>query len=128
MIFDDLSEFIDFLEKKKELIRIKAEVDPILEITEITDRISKKGGPALLFEKVKGSNIPLVINLFGSFRRMSWALGVDDFGSIGDRFSSFLSAKPNLKFLQKIEILKELYKLSTSKPKEVKKSSLSGDC
>lgn len=122
MIFDDLSEFIDFLEKKKELIRIKAEVDPILEITEITDRISKKGGPALLFEKVKGSNIPLVINLFGSFRRMSWALGVDDFGSIGDRFSSFLSAKPNLKFLQKIEILKELYKLSTSKPKEVKKA------
>ncbi len=122
MIFDDLSEFIDFLEKKKELIRIKAEVDPILEITEITDRISKKGGPALLFEKVKGSNIPLVINLFGSFKRMGWALGVDDFGSIGDRFSSFLNAKPDLKFLQKIDILKELYKLSTSKPKEVKKA------
>ncbi len=122
MIFDDLTEFIDFLEDKKELIRIKTEVDPVLEITEITDRISKKGGPALVFEKVKGSNIPLVINLFGSYKRMSWALGVDDFNTISDRFSMLLKATPNLKFSQKIEILKELYKLSTSKPKEVKKA------
>ncbi len=56
MIFNDLREFVDFLEAKKELVRIKTEVDPVLEVTEITDRISKKGGPALLFEKVKGSH------------------------------------------------------------------------
>lgn len=51
MIFDDLREFIDFLEDKKELVRIKKEVDPVLEVTEIADRISKKGGSALLFRK-----------------------------------------------------------------------------
>ncbi|MBE0426033.1 MAG: menaquinone biosynthesis decarboxylase [Nitrospirae bacterium] len=122
MIFNDLRGFVDFLEDKKELVRIKTEVDPLLEITEITDRISKKGGPALFFEKVKGSHIPLVINLFGSYRRMSWALGVEDFGHITERFSSLLKATPDLKLRQKLEILKELYRLSTSRPKEVKKA------
>ncbi|HZV45838.1 MAG TPA: hypothetical protein VFG06_00650 [Thermodesulfovibrionales bacterium] len=71
MVCNDLREFIEFLENKKELIRIKSEVDPILEVTEITDRISKKQGPALLFEKVKGSPYPIAINLFGSYQRMA---------------------------------------------------------
>jgi 4-hydroxy-3-polyprenylbenzoate decarboxylase len=122
MIFSDLREFIDFLENKKELVRIKAEVDPILEVTEIADRISKKGGPALFFKKVKDSNIPLVINLFGSYQRMSWALCMDDFKSISERFYSLLKVEPDLKFRQKLEILHELYKLSISKPREVKKA------
>ncbi len=122
MIFDDLREFIDFLEDKKELVRIKAEVDPVLEVTEITDRISKKGGPALLFEKVKGSEMPIVINLFGSYRRMGWALGADDFTSISQRFAPFLKGDLNLNLRQKLEVLYGLYKLSASKPKEVKKA------
>lgn len=71
MVCNDLREFIEFLKNKKELIRIKSEVDPILEVTEITDRISKKQGPALLFEKVKGSPYPIAINLFGSYQRMA---------------------------------------------------------
>ncbi len=122
MIFNDLREFIDFLEKKKELIRIKTEVDPVLEVTEITDRISKKGGPALLFEKVKGSQYPIAINLFGSYQRMAWSLGLDDFNDIGEKFSSLLNTDPDMKLRQKIEALFDLYKLSVSKPKEVKKA------
>jgi 4-hydroxy-3-polyprenylbenzoate decarboxylase len=90
MIWDDLREFIRFLEEKKELVRIKAEVDPVLEVAEITDRISKKGGPGLLFEKVKGSEIPIATNIFGSYQRMSWALGVNDFNSINKRFTELL--------------------------------------
>jgi len=122
MIFQDLREFIDFLEKKKELVRITTEVDPVLEVTEITDRISKKGGPALLFEKPKGSNIPIAINLFGSFQRMSWALGVDDFQAVNNKFSHFLNMDADLTLRQKAEALYGLYKLSTSKPKEVRKA------
>ncbi|MEW6215544.1 MAG: menaquinone biosynthesis decarboxylase [Nitrospirota bacterium] len=122
MIFNDLREFIDFLDDKGELVRIKAEVDPILEVTEIVDRISKKGGPALLFEKVKGSQIPLLINIFGSYQRISWALGVNDFSVISQRFSSLFKIDFDLKFRQKIEFLHGLYKLSNSKPREVKKA------
>jgi len=122
MVCNDLREFIGFLEEKKELVRVKSEVDPVLEVTEITDRISKKQGPALLFEKVKGSPYPIAINLFGSYQRMAWALGLNDFGEIGQQFSSLLKTDPDMKFMQKIEALFDLYKLSTSKPKEVKKA------
>src|ERR1051325_11665045 len=66
---EDLREFIRTLEAAGELKRIRTEVDPILEISEIADRVSKRGGPALLFENVKGSRMPLLINAFGSDRR-----------------------------------------------------------
>ena len=122
MIFDDLRSFIKFLEKKKELIRVRAEVDPILEITEITDRVSKKHGPALFFEHVKGTNVPVVMNLFGSYQRMSWALGMRDFNDIGEKFASLLKVEPNLGLRQKLEALYELYKLTVAKPKIVKKA------
>ncbi len=126
MIFQDLREFIHFLEKKKELVRITAEVDPVLEVTEITDRISKKGGPALLFENPKGSKIPIAINLFGSYQRMSWALGVDDFNTVNKKFSHFLNVDVDLTLRQKMETLYGLYKLSTSKPKGGQEGALSG--
>lgn len=120
MPFLDLREFIEFLEEKRELIRVKSEVDPYLEITEISDRISKRQGPALLFEKVKGSRYPLAINLFGSYQRMAWALGLEQFSDIGQRFSTILTAEPNMTFMRKIETLLEFYKVSRSTPKEVK--------
>jgi 4-hydroxy-3-polyprenylbenzoate decarboxylase len=122
MMFNDLGEFIDFLEKKKELVRIKTEVDAVLEITEITDRMSKRGGPALFFEKVKGSQYPVAINLFGSYQRMAWSFGLNDFSEIGQQFSSLMKPDPDMKLRQKLEALFDLYKLSTSKPKEVKKA------
>ena len=85
MSFRNLREFIRTLEQRDELIRISAVVDPELEITEITDRISK--GPlaqnkALLFENVKGSNMPVLINAFGSATRMSLALNVDELNGL----------------------------------------------
>jgi len=73
--FNDLHGFIAYLEMQGELKRIRAEVDPNLEITEIATRVVKEKGPALLFERVKGSQFPLAINLFGSERRIEMALG-----------------------------------------------------
>ena len=77
MPFEDLQQFIRFLEEKGELKRIRVEVDPELEVTEITQRVIRDRGPALLFERPKGSSIPLVTNLFGSPHRVHWALGGD---------------------------------------------------
>ena len=78
MAYKNLGEFVKRLEANGELIRITAPVDPYLEITEITDRISKgllEENKALLFEKVKGSDMPVLINALGGPRRMAWALG-----------------------------------------------------
>jgi menaquinone biosynthesis decarboxylase len=75
LAFVDLPSYLKALERAQELKRIPVEVDPELEITEIATRVVKKEGPALLFEKVKGSPYPLVINIFGSARRIEMALG-----------------------------------------------------
>ena len=77
MAYTDLREFVHALEKHKELKRIPFEVDPVLEITEFADRSVKNGGPALLFEKPKGSTIPVLINAFASERRMQMALSME---------------------------------------------------
>jgi len=87
MAYSDLREFIAALEKKHELKRISFEVDPYLEITEFADRAVKLGGPALLFEKPKGSNIPVLINSFASTRKMEIALEVDSVEEIAGRIS-----------------------------------------
>ncbi len=91
MAYRDLREFIARLEAAGELIRVKAPVSAQLEITEIVDRISK--GPAgqnkaLLFENVRGYDVPVLINAFGSPRRMAWALGVDDLNELATRLAS----------------------------------------
>jgi len=74
MAFNDLRDFINALEKQRELKRVSIEVDPYLEITEFADRAVKNGGPALLFERPKNSKIPVAIILFASKRRMEIAL------------------------------------------------------
>ncbi len=76
MSFSSLRNFLDFLESRGDLRRVKAEVDPHLEITEIVTRTVKSDGPALLFENVKGSAFPLAVNVLGAKRRVEWALGV----------------------------------------------------
>ncbi len=95
MAFQDLREFIAFLEKKGQLQRIKTPVKCELEITEITDRVSKAGGPALLFENVTGYNIPVLINTFGSEKRMSWALGVNNLDELGERLKKWIDMVQN---------------------------------
>ena len=84
MAFSDLRDFIKLLEKKGELKRISTEVDPYLEVTEISDRVLRAGGPALLFEKPKGSSIPLLVNLFGNSRRIALAMGQEDIDGLRD--------------------------------------------
>ncbi|MCB4757232.1 MAG: UbiD family decarboxylase, partial [Elusimicrobia bacterium] len=75
MTFRNLRSFLSYLETEGDLLRIKTEVDPCLEITEIATRVVREKGPALLFENVKGSKFPLAINIFGSEKRIEKALG-----------------------------------------------------
>jgi 4-hydroxy-3-polyprenylbenzoate decarboxylase len=77
MAYEGLGDFVAAIEARGELRRISAEVDPELEIAEIADRVMRRGGPALLFERVKGSAYPLLINAMGSESRMALALGAE---------------------------------------------------
>ena len=76
--YKDLRDFLDHLEKQGDLKRIQLEVDPNLEMTEIADRVLRADGPALLFENPKGSDVPVLANLFGSTRRVAAAMGCED--------------------------------------------------
>jgi 4-hydroxy-3-polyprenylbenzoate decarboxylase len=122
LAYNDLREWISALERAGELKRIRAEVDPILEITEITDRVSKSkdGGPALLFENVKGyRGWPVVINQFGSARRMKLALGVESLDEIAGRIHQFLGVKSPEGLLEKIKMLPMLAEMGKFFPKTV---------
>jgi 4-hydroxy-3-polyprenylbenzoate decarboxylase len=83
-MFSDLREFLAFLEKQGELKRIQHEIDPHLEMTEICDRTLRAKGPALLFENVKGSRMPVLGNLFGTPRRVALAMGQEDVAALRD--------------------------------------------
>jgi 4-hydroxy-3-polyprenylbenzoate decarboxylase len=120
--YKDLQEFIQVLESKGELIRIKTQVDPELEITEISDRVSKKYGPALLFENVKGSEMPVLINAFGSRERMALSLGVENLDDIAQEIVEFIQIADNVpsSMLDKVKILPRLAQLASFMPKTVK--------
>jgi 4-hydroxy-3-polyprenylbenzoate decarboxylase len=120
--YRDLHEFIEVLEKKGLLKRINAVVDPVLEITEITDRISKMDGPALLFENVKGASCPVLINAFGSFERMALSLGVNDLDEIAARISEMLQLQDNMPggLWDKLKFLPQLAEIGSWMPKTVK--------
>jgi 4-hydroxy-3-polyprenylbenzoate decarboxylase len=125
LAYKDLREFIAALERAGELKRIRAEVDPILEVTEIADRVSKSktpkpGGPALLFENLKGhSGSKLLINQFGSERRMQMALGVDSLDEIAGRIRELLNMKSPEGFLEKMKMLPMLADMGKFFPKTV---------
>ncbi|HEY2116295.1 MAG TPA: UbiD family decarboxylase [Candidatus Angelobacter sp.] len=128
MAYDDLRQWIAALDRAGELKKIKTEVDPILEITEIADRVSKgaakkygrPGGPALLFENVKGANgVPVLINQFGSERRMQMALGVDSLDEIAERIRQLLNMKSPEGFLEKLKMLPMLADMGKFFPRTV---------
>jgi 4-hydroxy-3-polyprenylbenzoate decarboxylase len=137
LAYDDLRDWIKALEKAGELRRIGEEVSPELEITEITDRVSKigarggagaksgagkyaPGGPALLFENVKGHpGHSVLINQFGSERRMALALGVDRLDEIAERITGLLNLKAPEGFLDKLKMLPQLGALTSAFPKTV---------
>src|SRR5579884_831963 len=131
LAYDYLREWIAALDRAGELKRIRAEVDPILEITEIADRVSKAGranhfpkmnpgGPALLFENVKGHpRSKLLINQFGSARRMNMALGVDSLDDVADRLRQFIDVKSPQGLLDKVKMLPMLADMGKFFPKTV---------
>ncbi len=125
MPLKNTQEFIKKLESEGELKRISAEVDPVLEVTEIADRMSKTNGPALLFENIKGASFPVMINAFGSFRRMEMALGCNSFDDIGRRIESLIKIRPPGTFTQKIRMFFDLKELAGITPKKVKHAAVS---
>ena len=124
MAFNNLREFIQFLESKDELIRIKTEVDSDLEVSEITDRTIKNGGPALLFENVKNFDIPILTNMFGTHQRTAWALGVEDSSQLTSRVREILGIvqTPPTSIFEKLKTLKNLIGVAKTQPKIVKKA------
>ena len=122
MAFQDLRDFIALLERKGQLKHIKAPVNCELEITEITDRVSKAGGPALLFENVVGYDMPVLINIFGSEERMSWALGVNNLNELGESLKKWIDMvqnRPPEGLMEKIKLVPELAELARIGPKTV---------
>src|ERR671914_948473 len=115
----DLRDWIALLEREGELVRIGAEVDPDLEITEITDRVVKAGGPALLFTNPKGSPHPLLINQFGSERRMCLALGEPSLDAVARKLEDVLEMQPPQGLVEKVKGLGKLKRLAGPSPKGV---------
>ncbi|MBI4611701.1 MAG: UbiD family decarboxylase, partial [Candidatus Rokubacteria bacterium] len=127
MPFTDLREFVAHLERHGQLRRIAVPVSRDLEISEITDRVSK--GPAgqnvaLLFERVEGFEIPVLINTFGSARRMAWALGVENLNELSGRVAALLDLKMPGTFFEKLRKLGDLMSLAKAGPRRVS----SGPC
>ncbi len=126
----DFQTFLQQLEARGELRRVAAEVDPVLEMGAIADRVAKqpRGGPALLFEKPKGHGMPVVMNAYGSLKRMELALGVDGnprgLDAIADRIEKLIQEampKPGLGFFDKLAKLPMLAEVGAWMPKTVRK-------
>jgi 4-hydroxy-3-polyprenylbenzoate decarboxylase len=120
--YRDLTHFIEALEGKGLLRRVRAEVSQDLEIAEITDRAVKAGGPALLFENVRGHSVPVAINLFGSRERMALALDVPSLDRLPDRLGQVIAlatSPPGGGFLEKIKTLPRLMEAASFLPKSV---------
>ena len=116
----NLSSFLRVLEADGELVRVRHEVSPRLEITEIADRAVKGSGPALLFENVGGSKIPVAINVFASKRRMLRALDLSSYDEWDARLDFFLDPKPPEGLLDKMRALPRITELASAFPREVR--------
>ena len=123
MAYNSLQDFLQVLEREGELKRISHPVKAELEITEIADRVMKSAGPALLFENVVGKNIPVLINAFGSAKRMALALGVKDIEEIAAEIAKLIQTRPPKSFKDKLQLLGELVKLAGIPPKMVKEAA-----
>lgn len=119
--FNSSWEFIQALEREGELVRIRAEVDPDLEISEIAARVMREYGPALLFENVRGSRFPLLINAHGSTKRMSMALGAASLDEISERITSLLEIKPPTSLKDALKTLPDLAQVRKFPPRTVKR-------
>ena len=119
MAFRDLRDYLAALEARGELKRIPSEVSPELEAAEIADRAVKAGGPAILFENVRGTSVPLAMNLFGTMERMCFALGVSRLDDIAERVQEVIEPEIPTNFLEKLKMLPKLARLADFVPKTV---------
>jgi 4-hydroxy-3-polyprenylbenzoate decarboxylase len=122
MAVSDLRELIAHLERRRQLRRITVPVSRDLEITEIVDRVSKTRGEsnvALLFERVEGSDMPVLVNAFGSEERMALALGVERLDQLGERIARLLDLKLPGSFLDKLKKLGTLLDVAKAAPRRV---------
>jgi len=120
MAYNSLADFVQVLAQQGELKRITYPVKAELEIAEIADRVMKRNGPALLFENVIDKKIPLLINAFGSMKRMALALGVNNVEEIAREIEKLIRTKPPKSFKDKLSLLGELIRLAGIPPKIVK--------
>ncbi|MCC6224062.1 MAG: menaquinone biosynthesis decarboxylase [Thermoleophilia bacterium] len=120
MAFADLRDWIACLEREGELVRVDAEVDPYLEATEIVDRTVKAGGPALLFQRPRGSSHPLLVNQFGTERRMCLGFGVASLADVARRLEDVLELQLPQGLVEKVKGLGKLKRLADSLPKTVR--------
>src|SRR5262249_11043693 len=120
----DLRSWIALREREGELVRVSAEVDPHLEVTEIVDRTVKAGGPALLFENPKGAQHPLLINQFGTERRMCLAFGVEQLDDVARKVSDILEMQPPSGLMDKVRGLQKLKSIADSRPQSVRRGSV----
>ena len=119
----DLREWIELLEREGELVRVPVEVDPHLEMTEIVDRTVRAGGPALLFERPKGARHPLLINQFGTEKRMCLAFGVERLDDVAAKLADVLELQPPEGLAAKVRGLRTLKSIADSRPKVVKRGA-----
>ncbi len=122
----NLRQFLDLLDQQDELTRIQVPVSPDLEITDITDRVSKNQGmanKALYFESVQGYDMPLVINTMGSFERMKLALGIEHFEEVQRRITEFVKPSMPSSLLDKVMMLPKLAELNQFLPRQIKGSA-----
>ena len=125
MKYQDLRDFIQQLEAKGELKRIQHEIDPYLEMTEIADRTLKAGGPALLFENVKGHSIPVLANLFGTPDRVAMGMGqtsVTALRDVGKLLAFLKEPEPPKGFKDALNLLPTYKKVLSMAPKSIKKA------
>src|SRR3954463_5793083 len=120
-MFKDLNDFIDTLDKERELARIGEPVSPDLEICAVTDRVSKSpgGGPGLLFERPTGFDIPVALNLFGSMKRICMALGVSKLDELAAEIEDLATPKIPGGMLDALKMLPMLGRLRDLMPKTV---------
>jgi len=118
----NLRSFLQLLEQRQQLRRITALVDPDLEIAEISNRLLQSGGPAVIFENVKGSKIPVVVNLLGTVERVCWAMGMEsqmELEALGEKLGKLQSPKPPKKLAQAVDFGKILFDVVKSRPQKV---------
>ncbi|GMU22538.1 MAG: hypothetical protein AMXMBFR13_26230 [Phycisphaerae bacterium] len=136
MPFADMQSFVGELERRGQLRRVRAQVDPVLELAAIADRVMKSpspeglagaprtdpvhggaGGRALLFENVKGSSIPVLINAFGSYARINLALGCDNLEELAGRVQQLVKPEVPTTLMEKMKKIPDLVKLAGYGPK-----------